>query len=70
MLIRDIGMMKFCRAIGRVKWLSSEKTNVSKTISEDSRRENNKSQGYRSLILTVETQYIRLQFEKGCEGTS
>jgi hypothetical protein len=26
-------MMKFSRAISRVKWLSSEKTNVSKTIS-------------------------------------
>jgi hypothetical protein len=26
-------MMKFSRAISRVKWLSGEKTNVSKTIS-------------------------------------
>jgi hypothetical protein len=42
-------MMKLSRAISRVKWLSSEKTNVSKTISvlvlrvqhpEDEDREN------------------------------
>jgi hypothetical protein len=26
-------MMKFSRAVSRVKWLSGEKTNVSKTIS-------------------------------------
>jgi hypothetical protein len=33
LLSRWLSMMNFSRAISRVKWLSGEKTNVSKTIS-------------------------------------
>jgi hypothetical protein len=60
-------MMKFSWAISRVKWLSSEQTNVSKTIPEDEDREGLRNVGLltaQPFDLADSSRELRLTFAR------